>query len=71
MRWTRGAVSTLVVVLGAPLLALAQEPLSRVSLDEALQLALRQNPTLRAQAASFASTRAGEITAGLRPNPTA
>jgi cobalt-zinc-cadmium efflux system outer membrane protein len=70
MRWTRGAVSTLVVVLGAPLLALAQEPLSRVSLDEALQLALRQNPTLRAQAASFASTRAGEITAGLRPNPT-
>ena len=70
MRWTRGAVSTLVVVLGAPLLACAQEPVSRVTLDEALQLALRQNPTLRAQAASLDSTKAGEITAGLRPNPT-
>jgi cobalt-zinc-cadmium efflux system outer membrane protein len=59
------------VTLGAPSLVGGQEPLSRVSLDDALQLALRQNPTLRAQQAALQSTRAGEITAALRPNPTA
>src|ERR1019366_8774374 len=30
---------------------------------------LKANPTLRAQAQSIESNRAGEITAGLRPNP--
>jgi cobalt-zinc-cadmium efflux system outer membrane protein len=48
----------------------AQAPLARVSLDEALQLALRQNPTLRAQHYALESTKAGQITAALRPNPT-
>src|SRR5260370_3465618 len=50
--------------------AVAQEPLARVSLDEALQLALRQNPTLRAQQFALESTKAGQVTAALRPNPT-
>jgi len=50
--------------------AVAQEPLGRVSLDEALQLALRQNPTLRAQQFALESTKAGQVTAALRPNPT-
>jgi len=63
-------MSCLVVTLGSPPLVLGQQPLSQVSLDEALQLALRQNPTLRAQQFAFESAKAGQITAGLRPNPT-
>jgi cobalt-zinc-cadmium efflux system outer membrane protein len=49
----------------------AQEPVRRLSLDEALALALRQNPTVRAKVAELRSVQASEITAGLRPNPTA
>ncbi len=48
----------------------AQEPLRRLSLDEALALALERNPTVQAKAAELRSVRANEITAGLRPNPT-
>ncbi len=44
--------------------------LTSLSLEQALELALRGNPGLRAQAATVESTRAGEITAALRPNPT-
>jgi outer membrane protein, heavy metal efflux system len=40
-----------------------------LTLEQALALALRGNPGLRAQAATVVSTRAGEITAALRPNP--
>lgn len=70
MRWTLVGLSCLVVTLGAPPLVLGQQSLSQVSLDDALQLALRQNPTLRAQQFAFESAKAGQITAGLRPNPT-
>ncbi|HWP77341.1 MAG TPA: TolC family protein, partial [Methylomirabilota bacterium] len=49
----------------------AQEPVRRLSLDEALALALRQNPTVRAKVAELRSVQVSEITAGLRPNPTA
>ena len=45
-------------------------PLTSLTLEQALALALRGNPGLRAQAATVESTRAGEITAALRPNPT-
>jgi len=44
--------------------------LTGLTLEQALELALRGNPGLRAQAATVVSTRAGEITAALRPNPT-
>ncbi len=70
MRWVLVAMSSLVVMLGAPSLVVGGQPLNRVSLDEALQLALRQNPTLMAQQAALFATRAGETTAALRPNPT-
>ncbi len=70
MRWMLVGLSCLVVTLGAPPLVLGQQSLSQVSLDDALQLALRQNPTLRAQQFAFESAKAGQITAGLRPNPT-
>jgi outer membrane protein, heavy metal efflux system len=61
---------SLVVALGAPSLVVAQQPLNRVSVDDAVQFALKQNPTLMAQQASLLSTKAGETTAALRPNPT-
>jgi cobalt-zinc-cadmium efflux system outer membrane protein len=44
---------------------------SRVTLDDAVALALRDNRTLRAKQFEYQATRAGEITAGLRPNPVA
>ena len=69
MRWIVVLSACLAVTLTVTAAA-AQESLKRVSLEDALQLALRQNPTLRAQQAALASTKAGEITAGLRPNPT-
>ena len=61
---------SLTVAFGAPSLVVAQQPLNRVSVDDAVQLALKQNPTLMAQQASLLSTKAGETTAALRPNPT-
>lgn len=48
----------------------AQEPLTRVSLDDALRLASRQSPTVRAKEAEVKSSKAAETTAALRPNPT-
>ena len=43
--------------------------MSGVTLDEAVALALRENRSLRAKQFEHQATRAGEITAGLRPNP--
>jgi outer membrane protein, heavy metal efflux system len=63
-------IISLVVTLGAPSLVVGQQPLNQVTLDEALQLALKQSPTLMAQQAALFSTKAGETTAALRPNPT-
>ena len=51
--------------------ASAQERIDRVTLDEAVKLAARENPTLRAKEFERQSVAANEITAGLRPNPTA
>jgi cobalt-zinc-cadmium efflux system outer membrane protein len=49
--------------------ASAQTPAPRVTLDDAVALAVRENRTLRAKQYEHQATRAGEITAGLRPNP--
>ena len=70
MRCALVVIVSLVVTLGAPSLVVGQQPLSQVTLDEALQLALKQNPTLMAQQAALFGTKAGETTAALRPNPT-
>ena len=51
--------------------ATAQVPETSLSLETAVQLALGHNPTLRAKEREYAATKANEITAGLRPNPTA
>jgi cobalt-zinc-cadmium efflux system outer membrane protein len=47
----------------------AQTPGAGVTLDEAVALALRENRSLRAKQFEYQATRAGEVTAGLRPNP--
>ena len=60
-------VILLCIVLVPP--AAAQTPAPRVTLDEAVALAMRENRTLRAKQFEHQATRAGEITAGLRPNP--
>ena len=49
--------------------AQAQERIGRLSLDEAVNLALRENPTVRAKSFERQAVAAGEITAALRPNP--
>src|SRR5437762_11075454 len=49
----------------------AQEVLGKLTLNEAVSLALRENPTVRAKEFERQSVSANEITAGLRPNPTA
>jgi outer membrane protein, heavy metal efflux system len=70
MRWILAGMFSLLIGLGTISLGAGQQQLDRVSLNDALQLALRQNPTVRAQQAALTSTKAGEITAALRPNPT-
>ena len=49
--------------------AFAQGPV-RITLDEAIQLALRHNHTLQAARTNIQQNQAAEITANLRPNPT-
>lgn len=58
-------------VCAAPASSPGQERATRLTLDDALRLAERENPTLRAKRYELDATRAGEITAGLRPNPSA
>src|SRR5689334_18666986 len=48
---------------------LAQGPV-RISLDEAIQLALQHNHTLLAARITILQSQAEEMTANLRPNPT-
>jgi cobalt-zinc-cadmium efflux system outer membrane protein len=47
------------------------EARTQLTLPDAVELALRKNPLLRAKQQEHDATRAGETTAGLRPNPTA
>jgi len=52
-----------------PSTTLAQSPV-RISLDEAIQLALRHNHTLLAARTTILQSQAEEMTANMRPNPT-
>ncbi len=49
--------------------ALAQQAVSRVDLDQAIELALAHNHALKAARTQIEQSQAEEITAGLRPNP--
>ena len=50
--------------------ALGQTPPARVTLDEAIQMALQHNHSLLAARTTIQQSEAQEITANLRPNPT-
>jgi len=71
-------MKTIRVILGAAAVlgslalgdtAFAQGPV-RITLDQAIQLALRHNHTLQAARTTIQQNQAAEITANLRPNPT-
>ena len=49
----------------------SKAPVTRLSLEEAVRLATRDNPGLRATQLELRATRANEVTAALRPNPVA
>lgn len=64
-------VPFLYLAVAVPIGAAAQDATPRVTLDDVVALAVRDNRVLRAKQFEHQATRAGEITAGLRPNPTA
>ena len=74
--WRRSVNRVVALGLGIALWGIAvgaeaQERITRLSLDEAVSLAARENPALRAKEFERQAVSADEITAGLRPNPTA
>ena len=65
------ALSVLLFALpsaGQPLPANAPSPLMLITKQQAIDLALQRNQSLRAQRLTIDQSRAGEITAGLKPN---
>jgi cobalt-zinc-cadmium efflux system outer membrane protein len=66
-------VGVVLLILGVPAAAVAQgvtAPVVRVSMDDAVRLTLEHNQTMRAQRLNIDQSKADEITAGLKPNPT-
>ena len=64
----------MVSILGALLVAgaaFSQTPVTELTLADAVRLASRDNPTLRAKQLELRTAKANEVTAGQRPNPTA
>jgi outer membrane protein, heavy metal efflux system len=54
----------------APQTATTQSPSSRITLDDAIRMALLHNHALQAMRSTIQQSQAEEITANLRPNPT-
>jgi cobalt-zinc-cadmium efflux system outer membrane protein len=65
------ALTCCLVLLSASGRAAAQAPVTTLTLAQALSLADTANPTVRAKEFEVQAVGANEITAGLRPNPTA
>ena len=63
----KSAVATILLLLAG--VAAAQSP-PRITLDQALELALAHSHSLKAARSTIDQTKAQEITAALRPNPT-
>ncbi len=63
-RWVRACLATVICLSG---LAAAQT--TRITLEQALQLALDNNPAIKAARTQIDQNKAQEVTAGLRPNP--
>ncbi len=60
LSWTAGSV---------PASAQQARPLSRIDLDQAIELAIQHNHTLKAEENTVQQSEADEITAAIRPNP--
>src|ERR1700683_4833248 len=65
--WAGCLVSTCVLLANS---AFGQTPPVRITLDEAIQMALQHNHSLLAARTTIQQSEAQEITANLRPNPT-
>lgn len=66
---TAAAAQTVTPRPAAPATPVPTGELMRLSLAAALELAARDNPTVRAKGYELSATRANETTAGLSPNP--
>jgi cobalt-zinc-cadmium efflux system outer membrane protein len=64
--WSRALALVALLLIGAG--AMAQST-SRITLDEAIDLALKNSPALKAARTQIDQNKAQEVTAGLRPNP--
>ncbi len=64
-------ITSLCLALALATRASAGDRLSRLTVEDAIALAQRENAALRAKEFELQSVRANEITAALRPNPTA
>lgn len=60
----------IIVATAAAVTAFAQQGSVRITLDQAIQMAIRHNHTLQAARTTIQQNQAAEITANLRPNPT-
>jgi cobalt-zinc-cadmium efflux system outer membrane protein len=68
-RFTRFGVAAMVTLVAAsPARAQTTPPVTRLSLAEAVNMAVARNQALQAQRAAVEAARADEITAGLKPN---
>jgi cobalt-zinc-cadmium efflux system outer membrane protein len=65
--WLLGSLATAVLLAGA---AFGQAQAVKITMDQAIQLALQQNHILLAARTTIQQSQAQEITANLRPNPT-
>ena len=60
----------IICVLGAGLAYGQRSPLVRITIDQAIEMALKRNHTLIAARTNIQQSQAQEITANNRPNPT-
>jgi cobalt-zinc-cadmium efflux system outer membrane protein len=68
-RCMRIAWAVIVLALASAVPAIAQSA-SRITLDDAIDLALKNSPAMKATRTQIDQNKAQEVTAGLRPNPT-
>ena len=65
--WSRALALVALLLIGVGTMA---QSTSRITLDEAIDLALKNSPALKAARTQIDQSKAQEVTAGLRPNPT-
>src|SRR5215475_14751776 len=69
MNMNRALISVLVSCITAAGLAYGQSPALRITIEQAIELALKHNHNLIAARTNLQQSQAQEITANVRPNP--